>query len=530
MPLINLPNEILHLLCSRLTPESLSSFRLTYKKAAAVGIEYLAHEVTLVPTPDSVSRLLTLSSHPILSTNVTIIDISCWLYPRFEDDYDTREHFEQALRDSSSSDYATEFPIYYAYNSLCDSQLALIKSKHYWDSLLTILSRLCNLRKIAITGSITRELIPRHMAPTSAAKTWAERFVEESRTGQWSWQAKFARRVLGFVLVKMKYFATKHKAHGLQLHYFYSPYGLFNSKFGAWKAGLERLTCISLEQEFPRDDRGIEIHRNYEVDSDDEEIDNGEDDDEEEEEEEEEGGGGVSDYEEIDNGEDDDEEVRDNEESGEHMTGEVDETVGINTPMSTLIAAARNVEEIFVDLGNEEPRPSSDILKPNIHWPYLRALTLYNVPLLESHMLKFFECHGSTLEALQLNCVSLRRDEDEDEDESGVKDWINFLQRVRSESLINLTSFGSDDILYLSLGDGLEWTDVLPNTIPPARAIRYLMCGKRTGMRGEVDRVSLHPYDWESLTWVHVGRLYAAAVRGRQAYRAKSLALRRTLT
>ena len=522
MPFAELPTEILHLICSHLTPDSLSSFRLAYKKAAAVGIDYLAQEVTLVPTPDSISRLLTLSSHPILRTNVKMIDLSCWLYPRFEDDYDTREHVEQTLRDSSSPEYSKELPIYYAYNSLCDSQLALIKSKHYWSSLLTILSRLCNLRKIAITGSITRELIPRHLAPTSAAKTWAERFVGESRTGQWSWQVKFARKVLGFVLVKMNSFISKNEIRRFQLHYSYLPYGLYDSRFLAWKAGLERLTCISLGREVPCDDRGLEIHHSHDLNSDDEEIDNGEYDDEETSDSEDSGESVRDEDEEIDNGEYDDEETSDNEESGENDRGEDEKIHDIDSPMNLFIAGARNVEEIFVDLGDEEVIGSIDVLKPDAHWPYLRILTLYNVPLLEDHMLEFFERHGSTLEVLQLSRVSLCRNRSAVE--SGTAEWINFLQRARSESLFILTSFGSSNIPCLDIGEGFEWTDVFPNLIPPARAIRYLMCGKKTGMRGEVDRVSLQSYDWKSLSWGSVGRLHSAAVRGKNAHRAKSLA------
>ena len=45
------------------------------------------------------------------------------------------------------------------------------------------------------------------------------------------------------------------------------------------------------------------------------------------------------------------------------------------------------------------------------------------------------------------------------------------------------------------------WPKFYPEIVPPERALRYLVCERKTNMRGESNTVSQHPYAWESLTW-----------------------------
>ena len=45
-----------------------------------------------------------------------------------------------------------------------------------------------------------------------------------------------------------------------------------------------------------------------------------------------------------------------------------------------------------------------------------------------------------------------------------------------------------------------HWQKKFPHK-PPDRALRWLMCGKKTDMHDREDVMSEQPYDWDSLTW-----------------------------
>lgn len=71
--ILRLPSELLHSVCTHLTPSEVANFRLLHRDIAAIGIRYLVLEIDLFLTKESFRRLQCLSEHHSLSRNVNSI-------------------------------------------------------------------------------------------------------------------------------------------------------------------------------------------------------------------------------------------------------------------------------------------------------------------------------------------------------------------------------------------------------------------------------------------------------------------------
>ena len=69
-PLSRLPVELLHVICSYLTPTQVASIRTVSSLIAAIGLEYIATTVILTLKEDSFDRLLEIAHHPVISKYV----------------------------------------------------------------------------------------------------------------------------------------------------------------------------------------------------------------------------------------------------------------------------------------------------------------------------------------------------------------------------------------------------------------------------------------------------------------------------
>ena len=111
---------------------------------------------------------------------------------------------------------------------------------------------------------------------------------------------------------------------------------------------------------------------------------------------------------------------------------------------------------------------------------------------------EFFKRHSKSLKHLCLDYVKL-------EDVDAASDWVDFLESVFREARIRLETLQLfnifSDIRALQKISLIYWEPDYPNVIPPWRTIRYLMCGKKTDMYGEKDKLSGHLFDWDSITW-----------------------------
>ncbi len=65
-----MPAELVHMICSYLTPIQVASIRIVSGMIAAIGLEYIATTVTLTLKEDSFDRLLEIAHHPVISKYV----------------------------------------------------------------------------------------------------------------------------------------------------------------------------------------------------------------------------------------------------------------------------------------------------------------------------------------------------------------------------------------------------------------------------------------------------------------------------
>ena len=466
MPLLALPNEILDRICSYLEyrkyrkafmlnycrfappePYYVGNFRMASRLCAAIGLQYLAREVTLVATPQSLCRLLTLSCHPVLKANVKSLRISCFMYA----DPENFEEVQLCLgeRPASSIEFPVTLPAYYAYISLCHGQQKLVQSEHYSDSLKLILSRLPNLRSVKIFDGATMETIPHDMAPYRAVGYDEGCFLGHS--GNWGLQKDFASRVLNHVLIAMKDLTSKEVSRGFALDYDYTSCGISMNKIVSWQRALGNLRCLKLNQTTRDQLSGYKSTQQY------------------------------SDW-----------------------RGDV-----TSDTLASFIAAAQNLHELEICM-TALAMDSAELLHAKAYWPCLKKLTLFQVTLNVEHMIGFFRRQGRTLEVLDLSLSNLEHTCDP-------TGWAHFFERTHIESLLSLRSLrlcnisGLDRVLYFK-----SWKDLCPNTVPPHRAMRYLMCGKKTDMDGKLDATSLHPYDWNSVSWESIAETCKAGYAERQ--------------
>ncbi|MCJ1329972.1 hypothetical protein MMC10_006653 [Thelotrema lepadinum] len=374
MPLLALPNELLDQICSYLehrkhreafltnyswetgstwappSPYYVGQFRLACRVFAAIGIPYLAREVTLVATPQSMCRLLRLS-HSVLGTNVRSLRISCFMHTQLGNYKRVRECFVSGLADTSSPEFLDTLPAFYAYNSLCYSQQKLVQAKSHPAFLRTLLSKLSNLETITIFDEVTREIVPRDIAPCLAVRYNAKSFLGHG--GNWSLQSTFASQVLDCVLLTIKDLISVKAVRCFTLNYAYASFGFSKENIISWKSALESLECLKLSQAKPLQDSGAYGYRSI---------------------------------------------------SGDPR-GDI-----CGRMLASTIAAARNVNEFDLRL-TEWDLNSNEVLDAKSYWPFLKKLTLTSLHLDRDHMLDFFKRQGRTLEILDLRYVWLDPDQ-----------------------------------------------------------------------------------------------------------------------
>ena len=124
--------------------------------------------------------------------------------------------------------------------------------------------------------------------------------------------------------------------------------------------------------------------------------------------------------------------------------------------------------------------------------PKLKKLALCEMRFHWRGALEFCKRHSPTLESLSLSATILVTD-------PGELSLFDFFQEVQSE--LSLKSLELHSLLQQGPEFGDDWPVRYPETIPPERATRYLVCGQKTNMVGELDAISRHPYEWGKITW-----------------------------
>ena len=160
-------------------------------------------------------------------------------------------------------------------------------------------------------------------------------------------------------------------------------------------------------------------------------------------------------------------------------------------------AEMRNLEslELALDSPWGEFNDFSGGPRDPIQLPRLKRLALIDMLFDTRHVLPFLSLHKSTLESLSFSTCTINKNHSK-------TSWFGFFKEIEGE--LSLKSLELHTILQHSLEPCDEWPERYPETVPPERAVRYLISGKKTNMQNEEDRVSRYSYEWESITWSSV--------------------------
>ncbi|MCJ1330130.1 hypothetical protein MMC10_006812 [Thelotrema lepadinum] len=170
--------------------------------------------------------------------------------------------------------------------------------------------------------------------------------------------------------------------------------------------------------------------------------------------------------------------------------------------LAAFISMASNLTSLDLALGCWTPycvEPHCPFTEPFL--PKLKRLVIHVESLKANTLLQFLKRHNNTLESLLLWAACFDSELD--------IDWIHFFERAMAES-ITLESLELVDMLeneewWEELGiTYAAWPTLYPDTVPPGRALRFLVCQKKTDMEGKRDAVFWHTYDWDSITWTSI--------------------------
>ncbi|KAK3170057.1 hypothetical protein OEA41_009442 [Lepraria neglecta] len=92
-PLLRLPVELLHLVCTYLEPTEVANFRLLNKEIAEIGIQYIVSELILLLNGSSFRKLEDVSKHPVISQYAASILWEVHSLPTFD-----RDEWERNIR------------------------------------------------------------------------------------------------------------------------------------------------------------------------------------------------------------------------------------------------------------------------------------------------------------------------------------------------------------------------------------------------------------------------------------------------
>ena len=170
--------------------------------------------------------------------------------------------------------------------------------------------------------------------------------------------------------------------------------------------------------------------------------------------------------------------------------------------LKRFIAAAHNVQQLELTTKcygyQHSGFPIEDMFQRGSTWPNLKILKLCKMSWNKAYMRKFFKFHGGALEKFYFESM---RDRYRPTD--GLNPDIRFWSAVQP-LLVTLQDFvwTSEIIASSETESDSRWITHWPSIIPQERALRYLMCAKKTNKLGLEDDVSHHSgYDWESVTW-----------------------------
>ena len=153
-------------------------------------------------------------------------------------------------------------------------------------------------------------------------------------------------------------------------------------------------------------------------------------------------------------------------------------------------AKLKNLESLHLELTS--PWASFEDFSMNLRLPKLKKLALSSMLFDARDLLQFFSHHKSTLESLSLSTTTVMWNHMQ-------MSWFTFFKETEKE--LSLKSLALSLLLQQDPDGGDDWPTRYPDTIPPERAIRYLVSSQKTNMQGEEDAISQHPYDWRSITW-----------------------------
>ena len=241
MSLSRCPNEILCQIYSYLAFEQTRNLRETSRRLAVIGLDYLAHQVTILPSKWSKARLIEISLHPILNGNVKTIRFCPPINPRYYWVYSP--HLAQNSPDGRADSNA--------HSTLADMVEECyihpsLSQKAYLAFLKDILPTFPNLQHVLIDTRIPPDIFPGWCKPPTKVN-WDDVYRDypfEHAESSDLWAEHLAPLTLDAVLSTVANFTGQKTKQQFSLDYHCLPFGI--DDFPQWHEGIQRLTRLSL--------------------------------------------------------------------------------------------------------------------------------------------------------------------------------------------------------------------------------------------------------------------------------------------
>ena len=438
-----LPNEVLHNVCCRLDTPDIKNFRQANRQFAAIGLEYIAENVGVVVTHASLARSINIARHPVLKRKVRSITFSPFIYKEYKrrNEFFRQHKIPNNMFDSKASSGLSAMIELASFRS---GQQLVLGQGRFVKTIKATLLNFQNLEYIGVERFGSEELRPANMKPFEALG-WTRNDLYKMRSE--SFEMDIASRLMRAIFSVLPKFSNRVKMNGLVLSFEYAPYPASIKNLSSQSATFEMLTSLYLT--YPH---GNPLpYAFYEK---------------------------FNDYEPY---------KRDSWEE----------------PLSHFLEVCPKLST-FILLG----APNLDsklIFGDHFVWRHLHTVSLSRVTLEKKHMLKFFERHQAILEVLELKRVALYSQKNRGQGTGGWESFIPFLECAKTKSNLNLRNFqgyklgevGTENLYRITE----KWHKRYPDIIPFERALRYLMCGRKTDRFGRNDFISEHPYDWNSVTF-----------------------------
>ena len=467
LSLLDMPNEILSLICNALRSEDLFAFRSAHRTLAAVGAQHMTRSICIYGTSQSLAAAAAITSHPVLKHHVKRVTID----PFMRDNFDFREPEKEWWEDyhlpnnSSASYYAAAVAAMSEEFSFCEMQSQLFSSGLFSKAMTAILSRLPQLLDIDLHVKHARFRTDRFLKRNNKfflRHLCAENFDILDNHLPPGCLTEYVPKILDAVITFIGNSPQKRQGRELSLTYAHVPYGFHARYYHSWEQNLPSLSRLSLTwtREY--------YNRNF------------------------------------------------------FSTAEGADLLRFNI-LRTFIEFASNLERLDIDLVQE--LRFSYLFHDDHVWRNLEHLRLGHIACEWKSIEQFFQKHGPQLRSLEFSSLVFSPKEDHEDNE-----WLTLLDWLRSTSLTALDSFRIEGMFH-ERGDWgaiKNWTTLYPSFPPPERAIRYLMCGESTD-RHDSDEPTIqiceHAYKWDEITWDSIAASVLAwkedfARRGgRKAYR-----------